>query len=183
MIQTENTPNPNALKFISNQKFSEVGAREFQKGDLRNIKNNFIKNLLEFEGVELILISEKFISVKKNENAKWDSLKPSIISTINDYFEKNNKPILSKNLEKNSEQKKEDSLIVKEIKKILDDKIRPAVAKDGGDINFISFQEGTVKVELKGSCSGCPSSIITLKNGVQNLLRHYIKEVKNVEAL
>ena len=182
MIQIETTPNPNALKFIANQNFSEIGTKEFQKKHIKDIKNDFIKNLLELEGVELVLISEKFISVKKSEKTQWDSLKPSIISTINDYLEKNKKPILFEKKE-NSSEKTEDSITVKEIKKVLDTKIRPAVAKDGGDIKFVSFNEGTVKVELRGSCSGCPSSIITLKNGVQNLLRHYIKEVKNVEAL
>ena len=182
MIQIENTPNPNALKFLSTNKISEIGTKEFQKKHIKDIKNDFIKNLLELEGVELVLISEKFISVKKSEKTQWDSLKSSIISTINDYLEKNKKPILFEKKE-NSSEKTEDSITVKEIKKVLDTKIRPAVAKDGGDIKFISFNEGTVKVELRGSCSGCPSSIITLKNGVQNLLRHYIKEVKNVEAL
>jgi len=183
MIQTETTPNPNALKFISKNKFSEIGAKEFQKKDIKPNTNNLIKNLLEFEGVELVLVSDNFISVKKFENARWDSLTPSIISEINDHLVKNKKPILLKNSEVSEKPKKEDNLIVEEIKKVLDSKIRPAVAKDGGDIKFISFQEGTVKVELKGSCSGCPSSVVTLKNGVQNLLRHYIKEVKNVEAI
>ena len=134
-----------------------------------------------FEGVELVLVSDNFISVKKFENANWDSLRPSIISEINDHLEKDKKPIFVKNI-KHQQTKKESNLIVEEIKKVLDSKIRPAVAKDGGDIKFISFQDGTVKVELR-SCSGCPSSIVTLKNGVQNLLRHYIKEVKNVEAI
>tara|TARA_Y100001970_G_scaffold294097_1_gene446799 strand:+ start:2593 stop:3147 length:555 start_codon:yes stop_codon:yes gene_type:complete len=183
MIQIENTPNPNALKFLSKQKFSEIGVKEFQKKDIKNIKNQFIKNILSFEGIELVLISENFISVKKNENTKWDSLKPSIISTINDHLEKNKRPILSKNEEQSvKEEIKEENTTIAEIKKVLDSKIRPAVARDGGDIKFISFKDGTVKVELRGSCSGCPSSILTLKNGVQNLLRHYVKEVTNVEA-
>ena len=183
MIQTETTPNPNALKFISDNKFSEVGAKEFQKKDITSKTNNLIRNLLSFEGVELVLVSDNFISVKKFENANWDSLRPSIISEINDHLEKDKKPIFVKNIKHSTKPKEESNLIVEEIKKVLDSKIRPAVAKDGGDIKFISFQDGTVKVELRGSCSGCPSSIVTLKNGVQNLLRHYIKEVKNVEAI
>ena len=183
MIQTETTPNPNALKFISDNKFSEVGAKEFQKKDITSKTNNLIRNLLSFEGVELVLVSDNFISVKKFENANWDSLRPSIISEINDHLEKHKKPIFVKNIEHSTNPKEEGNLIVEEIKKVLDSKIRPAVAKDGGAIKFISFQDGTVKVELRGSCSGCPSSIVTLKNGVQNLLRHYIKEVKNVEAI
>tara|TARA_B100001029_G_scaffold179193_1_gene187882 strand:- start:2564 stop:3118 length:555 start_codon:yes stop_codon:yes gene_type:complete len=184
MVYTENTPNPNAIKFISEKTFSKIEVAEFHKRDIKKIKNNFIKNLLEFEGVELVLISEKFISVKKTEKVNWDSLKPSIISLINDYFQKNNKPILSEKNEENSEKKNiENDSIVKKINEVLDSKIRPAVAKDGGDIKFVSFQDGKVKVELKGSCSGCPSSIMTLKNGVQNLLRHYVKDVNEVEAI
>jgi len=109
-------------------------------------------------------------------------LKPSIISTINDYFEKNKKPILLKKNKEDSKKEDDDS-VVQEIKKVLDSKIRPAVSRDGGDIEFVSFSKGTVKVRLKGSCSGCPSSLMTLKQGVQNLLRHYVKEVTNVEAL
>ena len=182
MIYTENTPNPNAIKFLADRKFSEIGVKEFQKEDLKKIDNNFVKNLLNFNGVDLILISEDFISVKKNDKVDWQILKPSIISTINDYFEKNQQPILLKKRDTVSK-KESDSLVVQEIKKVLDSKIRPAVSKDGGDIEFISFNDGTVKVQLKGSCSGCPSSIMTLKQGVQNLLRHYVKEVKNVEAL
>ncbi len=182
MIYTENTPNPNAIKFLGDRKFSEIGVKEFQKTDLKKIDNNFVKNLLNFNGVDLILISEDFISVKKNDKVDWQTLKPSIISTINDYFEKNQQPILLKKSDTISK-KESDSLVVQEIKKVLDSKIRPAVSKDGGDIEFVSFNDGTVKVQLKGSCSGCPSSIMTLKQGVQNLLRHYVKEVKNVEAL
>ena len=182
MIQTENTPNPNAVKFLSDRVLSEVGVKEFQKKDIKNIKNDFIKNLLNLEGIELILISEKFISVKKDDKINWDTLRPSIISAINDYLEKNKTPILLKKENEIEKKSVEEDKIVTEIKKVLDSKIRPAVSKDGGDIKFISFEKGTVKVELQGSCSGCPSSIMTLKNGVQNLLRHYVKEVKNVEA-
>tara|TARA_Y100000590_G_scaffold453711_1_gene599252 strand:- start:1805 stop:2353 length:549 start_codon:yes stop_codon:yes gene_type:complete len=182
MIYTENTPNPNAVKFLTNRKISEIGVQEFQKKDLKKINNGFVKNLLQFNGIELILISENFISVKKDDNISWDALKPSIISTINDYFEKNKKPILLKENKEDSKKEDDDS-VVQEIKKVLDSKIRPAVSRDGGDIEFVSFNKGTVKVRLKGSCSGCPSSLMTLKQGVQNLLRHYVKEVTNVESL
>ena len=182
MIYTENTPNPNALKFVSKNIFSEVGVQEFQKKDEKKIQNSFIKNLLQFDGVELILISKNFISVKKSDSVSWDKLRPSIISEINDYFEKNEKPVLTQKQEKPIKQEEQNNT-VKEIKEVLDNKIRPAVAKDGGDIKFVSFKDGTVKLELRGSCSGCPSSMMTLKNGVQNLLRHYVKEVKNVEAI
>ena len=106
MIYTENTPNPNAVKFISEKVFSEIGVTEFQKKDIKTINNNFIKNLLGFDGVELVLISEKFISVKKNDDINWDSLKPSIISLINDHFEKNKNPILLKTERKKNIQEK-----------------------------------------------------------------------------
>ena len=182
MIQTENTPNPNALKFLSEKQLSEIETQEFQKKDLRNIKNEFVKNILNFDGVELVLISKNFMSVKKDEKTSWETLKPTIISSINDYFEKNNQPMI---LKKNSISKKkplEESETIQQIKDVLETKVRPAVAKDGGDIQFISFNNGVVKVALKGSCSGCPSSVMTLKQGVQNLLCHYVKEVKSVEA-
>lgn len=185
MIYTENTPNPNAVKFLSEKILSEVGATEFQKKDLEKVENNLIKNLLEFSGVELILISENYISVKKSDDVNWESLKPSIISLMNDHFEKNKKPILQKNtnVKPTEIDEKDEDLTVNKIKEVLDTKIRPAVSKDGGDIKFVSFKNGTVTVELKGSCSGCPSSLMTLKNGVQNLLRHYVKDVTKVEAI
>ena len=143
--------------------------------------NNNYENL-EFLGDRVLGL----VISKKNDVVNWDSLKPTIISSINDYFEKNEKPILSKDEHENNNDEKEnknEDLTVKEIKQVLDTKIRPAVAKDGGDIKFVSFNNGTVTVELRGSCSGCPSSLMTLKNGVQNLLKHYVKEVNKVEAL
>ena len=166
MIQIENTPNPNALKFQSEKQLSEVDTQEFQKKDLSQIKNEFVKNILNFDGVELVLISKNFMSVKKDEKTSWEILKPTIISSINDYFEKNNQPMI---LKKNSISKKkplEENETIQQIKDVLETKVRPAVAKDGGDIQFISFNNGVVKVALKGSCSGCPSSVMTLKQGL-----------------
>ena len=183
MIHIEKTPNPNALKFLSEKKISSVGTQEFQKANIKKINNYFIKNLLNLDGVELVLVSENFLSVKKNEKISWDSLKPSIVSSLNDYFQKNEEPILSTTDEAEPEQKIEDNKTIDQINDILNTKIRPAVAKDGGDITFKSFKDGIVTVELKGSCSGCPSSTATLKQGVQNLLCHYVKEVKSVEAI
>ena len=183
MIHIENTPNPNALKFLSEKKISSVGTQEFQKVNIKKINNYFIKNLLNLDGVELVLVSENFLSVKKNEKISWDSLKPSIVSSLNDYFQKNEEPILSTIGTAKPEQKIEDNKTIDQINDILNTKIRPAVARDGGDITFKSFKDGIVTVELKGSCSGCPSSTATLKQGVQNLLCHYVKEVKSVEAI
>ena len=183
MIHIENTPNPNALKFLSEKKISSVGTQEFQKTNIKKIDNYFIKSLLNLDGVELILVSENFLSVKKNEKISWDSLKPSIVSSLNDYFQKNEEPILSTTGDVEPKQKIEDNKTIDQINDILNTKIRPAVARDGGDITFKSFKDGIVTVELKGSCSGCPSSTATLKQGVQNLLCHYVKEVKSVEAI
>ena len=181
MIHTENTPNPDSLKFLSEKTISSVGTEEFQKKDKNKIDNLFIKNLLSLNGVELILLSDTFLTVKKTNDVSWDTLKPTVISHINDYFEKNNEPILNKKF-KEKESTEDANETVKKIKEVLDKKIRPAVARDGGDIKFKSFKNGVVSVELQGSCSGCPSSLMTLKQGVQNLLCHYVKEVKSVEA-
>ncbi len=180
MIQTETTPNPNSLKFLSEKTISSIGTEEFQRDNLKNVKNIFVKELLELKGVELVLLSKNFISVKKTEDASWNELKPMVISHINHYFENNKEPILKENKKTNISNETDET--VKRIIDVLDTKIRPAVARDGGDIKFKSFEKGIVKVELQGSCSGCPSSLMTLKQGVQNLLKHYVKEVQSVEA-
>ena len=182
MIQTETTPNPNSLKFLSEKVISAIGTEEFQKDKSKRLNNKFIKELLEFKGVELILLSKNFLSVKKTEDVSWNELKPMVISHLNDYFEKNEGPILKENNTPDNSIKDDDET-VKKIIDVLDTKIRPAVAKDGGDIKFKSFENGIVKVELQGSCSGCPSSLMTLKQGVQNLLCHYLPEVKEVIAV
>ena len=182
MIQTETTPNPDSLKFLSEKTLSTIGTEEFKKEKENDIKIPFVKELLNFKGVELILLSEKFLSVKKTKEVSWNELKPMVISHLNDYFEKNDEPIL-KESKKKTKNNNNDSEIVNKIVEILDTKIRPAVARDGGDIKFKSFENGVVKVELQGSCSGCPSSLMTLKQGVQNLLKHYVKEVNSVEAV
>ncbi len=182
MIQTETTPNPNSLKFLSEKIISDVGTEEFQKNKTNDLKNSFIKDLLNFKGVELVLLSQNFISVNKTDEVSWNDLKPMIISHLNHYFQNNNEPILSgkKSINVLNDNNKDET--VKKILDVLDTKIRPAVARDGGDIKFKSFDNGVVKVELQGSCSGCPSSLMTLKQGVQNLLKHYVKEVNSVEA-
>ena len=181
MIQTETTPNPDSIKFLSENVISAAGTEEFHKSKESETTNPFIKELLNFKGVELILLSKNFLSVKKTKDVSWGELKPMVISHLNDYFEKNNQPILTdNNIDKKTNIKDE---TVNKILEVLDTKIRPAVARDGGDIKFKSFENGIVKVELQGSCSGCPSSLMTLKQGVQNLLKHYVKEVNSVEAI
>ena len=181
MIQIESTPNPNSLKFLSDKVISAIGTEEFQKEKSKDLTNTFVKELLEFKGVELVLLSKNFISVKKTDDVTWNELKPMVISHLNHYFEKHDEPILKENI-KSEVIKDENDETVKKIIDVLDTKIRPAVARDGGDIKFKSFENGVVKVELQGSCSGCPSSLMTLKQGVQNLLKHYVREVNSVEA-
>ena len=182
MIQTEPTPNPESLKFLSENTISAVGTEEFQKKEKNKITNQFIKELLDFKGVELVLLSKNFLSVKKTKDVTWNELKPMVISHMNHYFENNKDPILNVEVKENQTSSVTDNEVVKKIIDVLDTKVRPAVARDGGDIKFKSFEKGVVKVELQGSCSGCPSSIMTLKQGVQNLLKHYVKEVNSVEA-
>ena len=182
MIQTEATPNPDSLKFLSENVISAAGTEEFHESKKNEITNPFVKELLNFGGVELVLLSKNFLSVKKTKEASWEELKPMVISHLNDYFEKNNEPIL-KDKPKTASNGENNDETVDKIIEVLDTKIRPAVARDGGDIKFKSFEDGVVKVELQGSCSGCPSSLMTLKQGVQNLLKHYVKEVNSVEAI
>ena len=177
-IQTEITPNPNSLKFLPGKIVSNIGSVEITKKDDTN--NELIRNLLSVNGVEGIFLSKDFISINKYENVPWEEIKHIIISLINDFYSSGKDYVIDKAVNEYSQDLKE---IEKKIIKILDQKIKPAVAKDGGDIKFEEFKDGIVKVKLQGSCSGCPSSMITLKQGVQNLLCHYIPEVKQVEAV
>tara|TARA_A100000164_G_scaffold342827_1_gene340640 strand:+ start:1843 stop:2382 length:540 start_codon:yes stop_codon:yes gene_type:complete len=177
-VQTEITPNPNSLKFLPGKKVSNIGVIEITKKD--EVDNELVRNLLSVNGVEGILLSDDFISINKSDKINWEEIKHIIISLINDFYSGGKDFVLDKNL---YDKKLNFSEIEKNIIKILDQKIRPAVAKDGGDIKFKSFKDGIVKVQLQGSCSGCPSSTLTLKQGVQNLLKHYIREVKEVEAI
>ena len=177
-VQTELTPNPNSVKFLPGKIVSKNESFEITKKDETN--NELIKNLFSVSGVESIFLGRDFISVNKNDDVKWEDIKHIIISLINDFYSIGNEYVIEKHLNETSENLEEVEL---RIIKILDQKIRPAVARDGGDIKFKEFKNGIVKVQLQGSCSGCPSSTMTLKQGVQNLLCHYIPEVKQVEAI
>ena len=177
-VQTENTPNPNSLKFLPGKKVSNNGS--FEITNKEDINNELVRNLLSINGVEGIFLGEDFISVNKKQIVNWEEIKHIVISLINDYYSTGKEFVIDKNLNEKVSNLPE---IEQNIIKILDQKIRPAVAKDGGDIKFKEFKNGIVKVQLQGSCSGCPSSTMTLKQGVQNLLKHYIKEVKEVEAV
>ena len=183
LIETEYTPNPDTLKFLPKRKVSEVGPIEFLKND-KNIKVPLASKILSMEGTVMVFFGEDFITVKKEKGLNWNDLKHGIISEINDFYSKGNKVVVEKILNKSVSDSKpsKSNKIIDKINEVLDSKIRPAVARDGGDIKFKSFENGVVTVELKGSCSGCPSSVMTLKQGVQNLLCHYIPEVKSVEA-
>jgi len=181
-VQTEETPNPNTLKFLPGKTVSEVGSFEFTAKD--QTENRLIKDILSMKEVNMVFLGQDFITVKKTDQILWEEIKPKIISLINEYYLENKDSILDKNYlkQKTSDEEPSDE-VVKKIINVLDEKIRPAVARDGGDIKFKSFDNGLVTVELQGSCSGCPSSMATLKQGVQNLLCHYVSEVKSVEAV
>ena len=190
IVETEHTPNPDTLKFLPGKKVSEVGPIEFLKND-KSIKVPLANKILSLEGTVMVFFGEDFITVKKEKNLNWNDLKHGIISEINDYYSKGNNVVVGKDLKLakilsksiSNPKPAQSNEIIDKINEVLDSKIRPAVARDGGDITFKSFKDGVVIVELKGSCSGCPSSIMTLKQGVQNLLCHYIPEVKSVDAI
>ena len=177
-IQTEITPNPNSLKFLPGKVVSNQGSFEINKKEDTN--NELLRNLLSINGVEGIFLGKDFISINKNDKVSWEDIKHIVVSLINDFYSNGKEFVIDNNLNENDQNLND---IEKNIIKILDEKIRPAVAKDGGDIKFVEFNDGIVKVQLQGSCSGCPSSTMTLKQGVQNLLTHYLPEVKRVEAI
>ena len=177
-VQTEITPNPNSLKFLPGKNVSNSGPYEITNKD--QINNELVKNILSVNGVEGVFLGKDFLSVNKSDQIKWDDIKHIVTSFINDFYSDGKEFVIDENI------KEEDSdldEIEQKIVKILDQKIRPAVARDGGDIKFKEYKDGVVKVQLQGSCSGCPSSTMTLKQGVQNLLCHYLPEVKEVIAI
>tara|TARA_Y100001970_G_scaffold278390_1_gene384008 strand:- start:180 stop:722 length:543 start_codon:yes stop_codon:yes gene_type:complete len=177
-VQTEITPNPNSLKFLPGKIVSNSGPYEITSKN--DIQNELVKNILSINGVAGIFLGQDFISVNKNENVSWDEIKHIVISLINDFYADGKEFVIDENIKEKASDLSE---IEEKIVKILEQKIRPAVARDGGDIKFKEFKDGVVKVQLQGSCSGCPSSTMTLKQGVQNLLCHYLPEVKEVIAI
>ena len=177
-VQTEVTPNPNSLKFLPGKNVSNSGPYEITNKN--QINNELVKNILSVNGVEGVFLGKDFISVNKSDQIKWDEIKHIVTSFINDFYSDGKEFVIDENIK---EEKSDLDEIEQKIVKILDQKIRPAVARDGGDIKFKEFKDGVVKVQLQGSCSGCPSSTMTLKQGVQNLLCHYLPEVKEVIAI
>ena len=179
-VQTQTTPNPNSLKFLPGKTVSNSGSYEIT--DKNSVNNDLIRNVLSINGVTGIFLGSDFISVNKQKDINWEDIKHIVISLINEFYSSGKEHVIDIKLQ-NINNKRKFVEIEKQIIKILDTKIRPAVARDGGDIIFQEFKDGVVKVKLQGSCSGCPSSIMTLKQGVQNLLCHYIPEVKEVIAI
>ena len=177
-VQTEVTPNPNSLKFLPGKNVSNSGPYEITNKD--QINNELVKNILSVNGVEGVFLGKDFISVNKSDQIKWDDIKHIVTSFINDFYSDGKEFVIDENIKEEEPNLDE---IEQKIVKILDQKIRPAVARDGGDIKFKEYKAGVVMVQLQGSCSGCPSSTMTLKQGVQNLLCHYIPEVKEVIAI
>ncbi len=184
-IQTEDTPNPNTLKFLPG-----IDVLINDTADFSNSKDaktsNLARLIFEIDGVERVFFGSDFISVSKNDKFDWKILKPSILTSIMQHFA-SGKPIIdfSKRTisEINANDLNDDNEVVRNIKELIDQRVRPAVAMDGGDITFCSFDEGIVKLQMKGACAGCPSSTATLKIGIENMLKHYIPEVKEVQAV
>ncbi len=183
-IQTEETPNPATLKFVPGKILLEKGTQEYKsKKDAQN--HNLAKILFEEKYVSNVFIGRDFLTITKSEDVDWDLLKPNLLSKILDFFS-TGEDIQFTNQSKKEEKKnynKKDSKIVNQINDLLDQRIKPAVAQDGGDISFVEYKDGIVFLELRGACSGCPSSTITLKSGIENMLKYYIPEIKSVEAI
>tara|TARA_Y100000590_G_scaffold358053_1_gene413218 strand:- start:1616 stop:2158 length:543 start_codon:yes stop_codon:yes gene_type:complete len=175
-VQTLNTPNPNSLKFLPGEKVSISGPIEFT--DKNKTSNELIRNILSINGVIGLFLSDDFLSVNKNSKTDWEDIKHIVISFINEFYSSGKKYVYENSSSKNKDLNLDE--IEKKIIKILETKIRPAVARDGGDIKFKEYKDGKVTVEMQGSCSGCPSSTMTLKQGVENLLKHYIPEITEV---
>ncbi len=186
-IQTEETPNPATLKFLPGKILLEKGTLEFKSQE--EAANNSLATLLfTDENVKGVFIGKDFLTVTKSDSVEWEILKPTLLSSILDYFSSGGEIENSELKETNKNEKeikytKKDQEIVNKINELLEERIKPAVAQDGGDINFVKLQSGIVFLELRGACSGCPSSTITLKSGIENMLKYYIPEIQSVEAI
>ena len=180
-IQTEDTPNPETLKFIPGNIILKTGTADFSSKDVAS-DSPLASRLFEIDGVSRVFLATDFISVTKDPQLDWNNLKPSILTGIMEHYS-TGLPAINEIEDKNSESNNiEDSETIKQIKDLLETRVRPAVAMDGGDITFCSFENGVVTLQMKGACAGCPSSTATLKMGIENMLRHYIPEVTEVKA-
>lgn len=183
-IQTEQTPNPATLKFIPGQTILEQGSADFRTAEEAASASPLAERLFRVDGVRGVFLGQDFISVTKGDEAEWYLLKPAILGVIMEHLTAGH-AILNKAAPAASdvELSEEDAQIVSQIKELLDTRVRPAVAQDGGDIVFERYQEGIVFLHMRGACAGCPSSTATLKMGIENMLRHYIPEVVEVRAV
>ena len=181
-METELTPNPSSLKFLPGKIIMEKGTADFRS--VKEAKRSPLAlNLFKIDGVEGVFFGSDFISITKGDGHEWQMLKPLIAETIKEYCKSGAAIVLQGEKDRTDTSNTEDNEAVVKIKEILDTKVRPAVARDGGDIIFQSFDDGIVYLHMQGSCSGCPSSTATLKAGIENMLKHYIPEVREVRPV
>ena len=182
-IQTEETPNPSTLKFLPGREVLPNGSVDF-RSEQDAKKSPLAEALFNVDGVVGVFLSDDFITITKRNDKDWHLMKPGLLGVIMEHFTANRPVIISddENSKSGSSVQDEDEDVVLQIKELLYTRVRPAVAQDGGDIVFEDFTDGTVTVQMRGACAGCPSSTATLKMGIENMLRHYIPEVKEVVA-
>lgn len=183
-IQTESTPNPATLKFLPGQTVLEMGTADFPTSDTAG-SSPLATRLFAVDGVAGVFLGNDFVTVTKTEAVEWDHVKPAILGAVMEHFQ-SGQPVMSGDADPSgghAEHTGEDGEIVGQIKELLDTRVRPAVAQDGGDITFHGFDRGVVYLHMQGACAGCPSSTLTLKMGIENLLRHYIPEVLEVRPV
>ena len=182
-IQTESTPNPTTLKFLPGETVMEHGTADFPDLDSAN-SSPLAERLFALNGVTGVFLGNDFVTVTKQDSIDWEHIKPSILGAIMDHFQ-SGAPVIhgEQTGSVHAEHLGEDTEIVGQIKELLDSRVRPAVAQDGGDITFHGFERGIVYLQMQGACAGCPSSTMTLKMGIENLLRHYIPEVTEVRPV
>jgi len=180
-IQTEQTPNPATQKFLPGRAVLELGTADFPNAESA-AKSPLARRLFEVEGVAGVFLGSDFVTVTKTPEKDWMVLKPLVLHALMDHFV-SGAPVVEEGAEAPAAAAEEDSEIVAQIKELLETRVRPAVAADGGDITFEGFENGVVYLNMRGSCAGCPSSTMTLKAGIENMLRHYIPEVTEVRPV
>ena len=183
-IQTEQTPNPQTLKFLPGKVVMDDGTAFFQNIE-ESSNSPFAKRLFDVDGVEGVFFGSDFITITKSQSIDWQVMKPLILGSIMDHYNSGEETISKdeKNDNKSLKSDDKDDDVVKQIKELLDTRVRPAVAMDGGDIVYDSFKDGIVYLHMQGACSGCPSSTATLKMGIENMLKHYVPEVQEVRPI
>ena len=184
-IQTEQTPNPQTLKFLPGKVVMSEGTAFFQNIE-ESTNSPFAKKLFKLDGVTGVFFGSDFITITKHDSLDWQTIKPDILGVIMEHYNSGDKTIVideGATSKKSLEENQNDTDIVKQIKELLDTRVRPAVAMDGGDIIYDSYKDGVVYLQMQGACSGCPSSTATLKMGIENMLKHYVPEVKEVKPI